>query len=283
MNQTLDDLEYLLSQPTKPKKNFWKRISEFFKELKVLWFIFTVLFLWTYLVTNAQLVIDNVSDHFSAEEVEWISEDNTHSSFTINQDIVQQKAEEVDALIETYWDTISKQQEIAQDMDHFLQHNLNSYEFSFNLLPPTNRLIIPAINLDVPLIKTDIRNYDNFDEKTFDSDLENGVVKYPTTPNPGEWGNAFFFGHTSQEYWKKNPYGTVFRNIPQLKPDDKIQIVRNWVLYEYKVLDTVVVWPKDVNDSYVNFWEEWKEYITLMWCYPIWRTDKRMMVFAERI
>lgn len=283
MNQTLDDLEQLLSQPTKPRKNILKKISWFFKELKVLWFIFTVLFLWTYLVTNAQLVIDNVSDHFSADEVEWISASNTHSSFTVDQELAEKKAQEVDALIETYWDKISKQQEIAPDMDHYLQQNLNSYEFSFNLLPPTDRLIIPAINLDVPLVETDIKNYDNFDEKTFDSDLENGVVKYPTTPNPWEWWNAFFFGHTSQEYRKKNPYWTVFRNIPQLKPDDKIQIVRNWVLYEYKVLDTVVVWPKDVNDSYVNFWEEWKEYITLMWCYPIWRTDKRMMVFAERI
>jgi LPXTG-site transpeptidase (sortase) family protein len=26
-----------------------------------------------------------------------------------------------------------------------------------------------------------------------------------------------------------------------------------------------------------------KEYLTLMGCYPIGRTDKRMMVFAERI
>ena len=82
---------------------------------------------------------------------------------------------------------------------------------------------------------------------------------------------------------EKNPYWTVFRNIPQLKESDKIQVVREWVLYEYKVVITVVVKPKDVNDTYVNFWEEWKEYITLMGCYPIWRTDKRMMVFAEKI
>ena len=113
--------------------------------------------------------------------------------------------------------------------------------------------------------------------------MENWVVKYPTTPNPWEGWNAFFFGHTSQEYWKKNPYWTVFRNIPQLKEDDKIQVVWEWVLYEYKVVKTVVVRPKDVNDTYVNFGEEGKEYITLMWCYPIWRIDKRMMIFAEKI
>lgn len=279
MYQTLGDLEYVLSQP---KRKIFK-ISSFLKELKILWLIFTVLFLWTYLVTNAQLVIDNVSDHFSPNEIRWISKDNINSAFIINQEISPEKAAEVDALIKTYWDKLSLQQEIATDMDHFLQRNLDNYEFSFNLLPPTNRIIIPSINLDVPLVQTNINNYDNFNESTFDADLENWVVKYPTTPNPWEWWNSFFFGHTSQEYWKKNPYGTVFRNIPQLKQNDKIQIVREWVLYEYKVLDTVIVKPKDVNDTYVNFWEENKEYITLMWCYPIGRTDKRMMIFAEKI
>ena len=279
MYQTLSDLEFVLSRP---KSKFYKFIK-IFNELKVLWFIFAILFLWTYLVTNAQLVIDNVSDHFSASDIQWISEDNITSSY--NQWLIGEKSTEaaVDSLIKEYWNKISIEQDIATDMDHFLQHNLDTYEFSFNLLPPTNRLIIPAINLDVPLIQSNMRDYDNFDETTFNDDLENWVVKYPTTPNPGEWWNAFFFGHTSQEYRKKNPYGTVFRNIPQLKENDKIQIVRNGVLYEYKVLDTVIVRPKEVNDTYVDFWEAGKEYITLMWCYPIWRTDKRMMVFAERV
>lgn len=276
MYQTLDELEQVLKKPKRLSK-----FSKFFNELKILWLIFTVLFLWTYLVTNAQLVIDNFNDRFSPNEVQSISEET--SNFNTDHLSAEETAEKVDALIEQYWDVISVQQDIATDMDHFLQHNLNSYEFSFNLLPPTNRLIIPAINLDVPLVETSISNYKDFTESTFDDDLENWVVKYPTTPSPGEWWNAFFFGHTSQEYWKSNPYWTVFRRIPQLRENDKIQVVRDWVLYEYKVLKTVIVKPKQVNDTYVNFWDEDKEYITLMWCYPIWRTDKRMMVFAEKI
>ena len=278
MYQTLDDLEYVLSHP----KNKFYKFSKIFKELKVLWLIFTVLFLWTYLITNAQLVIDNFNDHFSWNEVFWISQDNINSSFQSHSSAWNNSAE-VENLVKKYEWIISMEQEVATDMDHYLQQNLDSYDFSFNLLPPTNRLIIPAINLDVPLVETNINNYENVTETTFNPDLENGVVKYPTTPNPWELGNAFFFGHTSQEYWKNNPYWTVFRNIPQLKENDKIQVVRKWVLYEYKVLKTVVVKPKDVNDTYVNFWEANKQYITLMWCYPIWRTDKRMMIFAERI
>ena len=65
------------------------------------------------------------------------------------------------------------QQEVATDMDHYLQQNLDSYDFSFNLLPPTNRLIIPAINLDVPLVESSIIIYKDFTETSFDSDLEN--------------------------------------------------------------------------------------------------------------
>lgn len=279
MYQTLDDLEYVLTQP---KSKFYK-FTKIFKELKVLGLIFTVLFLWTYLITNAQLVIDNFNDRFSSNEVYWISEENINSSFDSSHLSANDNSETVENLIWKYEWLVSVQQEVATDMNHYLQQNLDNYEFSFNLLPPTNRLIIPAINLDVPLVETSISNFDNVTETTFDPDLENGVVRYPTTPTPWEGGNAFFFGHTSQEYRKNNPYGTVFRRIPQLKEGDKIQVIRDWVLYEYKVLDTVVVKPKNVNDTYMNFGEEWKEYITLMWCYPIGRTDKRMMVFAEKI
>jgi len=276
MYQTLDDLEYVLSQP---KSKFYK-FSRIFKEIKVLGLIFIVLFLWTYLITNAQLVIDNFNDRFSPTEVYGISEDEINSSFSW-QDWISE--EQVDNLVVQYEGIVSMQQEVATDMDHYLQKNLDSYDFSFNLLPPTNRLIIPAINLDVPLVESSVVTYKDFTETSFDSDLENWVVKYPTTPDPWQWWNAFFFGHTSQEYWKKNPYWTVFRNIPQLRENDKIQVVRNGVLYEYKVLKTVVVRPKDVNDTYTSFGEEWKEYITLMWCYPIGRIDKRMMIFAEKI
>ena len=77
MYQTLDELEFVLTQP---KSRFYK-FSKIFKELKVLWLIFTVLFLWTYLVTNAQLVIDNINDRFSPNKIYWISENDINSSF----------------------------------------------------------------------------------------------------------------------------------------------------------------------------------------------------------
>ena len=125
MYQTLDELEYVLTQP----KNKFYKFQKIFSELKVLGIIFTVLFLWTYLVTNAQLVIDNFNDRFSPNEVYWISENSINSSFYSDHNTSQQ----VENLVEQYEGIVSIEQEVATDMDHYLQKNLDSYDFSFNL------------------------------------------------------------------------------------------------------------------------------------------------------
>ena len=127
MYQTLEDLEYILAQP---KSKFYK-FSKIFKELKVLGLIFTVLFLWTYLITNAQLVIDNLNDRFTTNEVYWISENNINSTFTSDSP-TRENSTEVEKLIKQYEWIISLQQEVAPDMNTYLQQNLDNYEFSFN-------------------------------------------------------------------------------------------------------------------------------------------------------
>jgi LPXTG-site transpeptidase (sortase) family protein len=48
-------------------------------------------------------------------------------------------------------------------------------------------------------------------------------------------------------------------------------------------VQTEIVSPKQVNATYLKYANLEKEYLTLMGCYPIGRTDKRMMVFAERV
>jgi len=235
-----------------------------------------------YLVTNAQLLVDTFSDHFAASEVQTISNSTIQSIASLQAQDTEKEAL-IANLLEQYGETITLEKQIAPSMDQLLQEQLDSYEFSFNLLPPTNRLVIPAINMDVPLVRTEVKDYAEFDAGMFDKELENGVVKYPTTPDPGQGGNTFFFGHTSQEYWKKNPYGTVFRNIPKLKQDDLIQVVREGELHEYRVVKTVIVKPKQVNDSYLEYVDIGKEYITLMGCYPIGKISERMMIFAEKV
>lgn len=78
----------------------------------------------------------------------------------------------------------SQGQELSVSMQEFLKQKEESQTFDFNLLPPTNRLIIPDLNLNVPLIDSEVDASIDVSEHAFDQELEKGVVKYPTTPTP---------------------------------------------------------------------------------------------------
>ncbi|MDR0369128.1 MAG: hypothetical protein LBH96_00910 [Candidatus Peribacteria bacterium] len=143
-------------------------------------------------MTNAQLLIDNMQDYIAPQQVNSLQGEDMHSSAELLTHSIQ-KMVKVEEVMKKYQEVISMEKELAPEMNQVLREKIDSYDFDFNLLPPTNRLIISSINLDVPLVYTQVKDYTEFNEGTFDSELENGVVKYPTTPNPGEKGNAFFF------------------------------------------------------------------------------------------
>lgn len=276
MYQTLDDLEY-----TMLKQNRFT-LRKFFSEVKVFLIIFVIVFCGSYLITNAQLLQDTYEDAMIKEEdkvnlIETLKVEMKEDNVKMREE----KEKEIKNLILQYEGLVSQEKEPAEGMQNYLKSNLNTYHFEFNTLPPTNRIISDKINLNAPLVQSDLK--DGKDEGKFDKDLENGVVKYPESANPWEKWTAFFFGHTSQEYWQKNPYGTVFRNIPKLTSWDVVQIVWEGTMYEYEVVETVIVNPSKVNENYLRYAQLDEEYVVLMGCYPIWRTDKRMMVFAKRI
>jgi LPXTG-site transpeptidase (sortase) family protein len=110
-----------------------------------------------------------------------------------------------------------------------------------------------------------------------------GVVKYPTTPDPWTDGNTLIFGHTSQEFWKKNTYGTIFKGIPKLEKWDTVKIIWNGNLYEYQVVDKFIVTPKQVNAQYMSYQNAGDSYVTLMGCYPLGTDKNRIMVVAKLV
>jgi LPXTG-site transpeptidase (sortase) family protein len=124
---------------------------------------------------------------------------------------------------------------------------------------------------------------EDFENGNFDEELMNGVVKYPTTATPGSQGNSLIFWHSSSEWWKHNEYGFIFRNLPTLQPGQKIQVIWNWQLTTYEMIERKVVNPKEVWDYYHQFVRDWEYYLTLMGCYPIWSSSQRMMVVAKKV
>jgi len=73
---------------------------------------------------------------------------------------------------------------ISPSTESVLQDKLKKYEFEFNALPPTNRLIISSIGIDIPVVDSEYIDVKDFTIQNFDKELMNGVVKYPTTPAP---------------------------------------------------------------------------------------------------
>jgi len=277
MHTTLEHLE----QHVQSQKSIIKP-KNIIKEIKMIVIIFVVSFVWMLLFTNAQLFFGTRDDtEVINRNNENMQTDNSISSVIEDN---EQKKQEVDSIIQKYDDNFDiSQKTTSLSVEQDLRLNMKTYDFDFNLLPPTDRLIVSKINLDVPLVDSKYKNEVDFTQGNFNEELENWVVKYPTTPEPWFDGNTLFFGHTSQEWREKNLYWTVFSRIPELDQWDDVKIIRNGKLYEYKIVEKIVVNPSKVNSQYKKYQELWEDYITLMWCYPLWRTDKRMMITAKRM
>ena len=278
---TVDYLEELTSN--KREKN---KIVSFFHEIKIFALIFGFAFFGITIFTNANvfmasltetLNLDAWSSGFDAKSL--LHQDNSISSIMDNQ---AAKDAQVNAIIAQYSGVIYDQ-ELAKDPNQVLSENLKSYQFNFNTLPPSNRLIVPKFDVNDPIIVSTDTNMNDFIYKNYNEDLKKWVVKYPTTPAPGESGNTLIFGHTSQEWRKQNQYGMAFAHIAQIEKGDKIEVVWNGNLYQYKVVDIQVQYPDKVHVTYDQYANKDKNYLTLMGCYPIGTSKQRMLIVAEQV
>lgn len=277
MHRTLDSLIQEQAIEKKPERK--QLLPVWFNEVKMFLAIFVAIFFGMLVFTNANLFMHALgithsagfgTDSLAFADNKSIADITTDKPIAVTDDIIKRYA-------------LDEHAPLALDLQTVLENRISYYSFDFNTLPPVDRIIIGGISLDVPLISTSTKSEWDFIKWDFDEELTNGVVKYPTTPAPWEWGNTLLFGHTSQERREHNPYWTVFSNIPKLQYGDEIKLVWKWELYTYKVIETVIHYPKDVDTEFQKREKKDKEYLTLMWCYPLGTTKQRMMVIAERI
>lgn len=278
-------VEYL-EEITK-KKRLKHKLINFFNEIKIIALLFVIVSLWITVFTNADLFIADVTDtvlpQAKAEKPlteHTIYQDNSIASVI---DSTDQKNDEIQAMIDQYKQSWIQSTDIAEPTEKLLADKLPNYDFKFNTLPPTNRLIVPSLGVNDPIVTSKYVSEKDFTNGNFYKELEFWPVKYPTTPEPGQWGNTLIFWHTSEERWKNNPFSMAFAHIAELKQGDMIQVVRNGTLYEYRVVDIQVKYPQHVNETYMLY--EWldKSYLTLMGCYPIGTDKQRILVIAELV
>lgn len=267
------------------KSLFNKNSKSWLKEVKNFSILLVSVLTLFYFFTNAQLIIVMAEDLFTTSgtgNAELILNEEEHESAELKQETTQELAQLEKRFTQIKKDKIEGQS-ISTTLQEFLDKKWEQHTIDFNTLPPGNRLIIPDLNINAPLIDTEASGVIDFSKENFDEELTKGVVKYPTTPIPGNKGNTLIFGHTSSEWWKKNEYGVIFRNIPKLKAGQKFYVIWNGKKTAYEMVERKVVRPKEVENYYHEFSDKEESYLTLMGCYPIWTADKRMMIVAKKI
>lgn len=140
------------------------------------------------------------------------------------------------------------------------------------IIPPDDRLVVPKLGLNVPLIFPE-----NPETQALLEDLKKGVVHYPGTALPGQLGNLFIAGHSSQHAWESGNYKNVFTLINELESGDEIIVYFEEEKYVYQVANQKVVSAADSSvlessDSPV---------VTLMTCWPVGTIAKRLVVTAN--
>ncbi|MDO8507813.1 MAG: sortase [bacterium] len=141
------------------------------------------------------------------------------------------------------------------------------------VIPAESRIIIPKISANVPIVYAGTK-----DEKTIQNLLHSGVVHYQGTAMPGEVGNSFITGHSSNYWWDTGKYNQVFVMLDKLGPGDQAVVYNNGKKFVYTVRDKVVVAPEDVSVLSPTATPT----LSLMTCTPPGTSWKRLVVRLDQ-
>jgi LPXTG-site transpeptidase (sortase) family protein len=139
----------------------------------------------------------------------------------------------------------------------------------------SNTIFIPSLMIEAPIIYPNSTK-----ESDFQKALKDGVVHYPGTAKIGETGNPYIFGHSSNYFWVKSDYNSIFALLPKIKPGDSIFASdEKGKIYEYITQETHVIGPKDVQ--WIDKDENKEKLLTVQTSYPIGTALKRFIVIAK--
>lgn len=150
--------------------------------------------------------------------------------------------------------------------------------------PPENRIVIPKLGLNVPIVIPPVDALLKEDwtklEEDIQAGLQNGVVHYPGTANPGQAGNFFVTGHSSYFPWAPGKYKSVFARLHELNVGDEYWVFYGGDKFRYVVTDEKEINPSDVTalDQPVN-----KRISSLMTCTPVGTTLRRLIITAQEV
>lgn len=143
---------------------------------------------------------------------------------------------------------------------------------------PDPRLIIPKINVDVPVLY-DVGSDYNSQMKA----METGVAHFAipgASSHPGQIGNTVLSGHSSNDLLEAGDYKFIFAQLDKLQVGDSIYLNYQSKRYTYTITKKEVVEPHEVNKL---IYPTDKPMLTLITCTPLGTALQRLLVTAEQV
>lgn len=136
-----------------------------------------------------------------------------------------------------------------------------------------NYILIPKINVKAPLIFAF-----GTGQKELNQALNQGVVVYPGSAQPGATGELFITGHSSTYIWNKTSYGQIFSLLDKLEAGDIVSVFYQGQQYDYRLTSKEILSPANTK-----ILETRSSSLALMTCWPPGTTLKRLVVRGELI
>ena len=182
-------------------------------------------------------------------------------------------------------ETTQKKPKSMHSMSQLNSHPSQSWvDLGIEITPYENRIVIPTIGKNIPLIDIQQKKVEGVDELNdiFMKELENGVIRYPGSAKPGDTGNSFIFGHSSNFPWMEWEYNDVFALLDKVTFDDEIVVYYGQEKHTYKIRTKNVISPSDVSILQKEVAGD-RSKLTLMTCWPIGTTLNRLVLTGELI
>jgi sortase A len=140
------------------------------------------------------------------------------------------------------------------------------------------KLIIPKINVDVPVVWSTKADYDSQMAA-----MQHGVAWFGipgANSHPGQVGNTVLSGHSSNDVIDKGDYKFIFARLDHMTKGDSIFVNYQGKRYTYTVTRTEVVRPTQVNKL---VYKTTKPVLTLITCTPLGTSLNRLLITAEQV
>ncbi|HEX2037256.1 MAG TPA: sortase [Chloroflexota bacterium] len=142
-------------------------------------------------------------------------------------------------------------------------------------LPPTDRLLIPGVGIDTPVVEVGVNAAGEMDV------VDNAAGRSRLGAEAGETGNVLIGGHLDTR-------GAVFRLLPQVQEGDDVFLFRRDAVFHYRVEQRIVVREEGVSLEQRRANARWIQpttdpVLTLITCYPYGLNTHRLLVRARLI